>query len=66
MICTECNEVIPFEDDVTVRVVYSDGRGVESHCKHNPFDESDPAIIAILGSKDCFNQWTRQQAALAN
>ena len=32
MICTECNEPIPFyEQDVTVRVVYSDNRGVQNN-----------------------------------
>lgn len=58
MKCTECDEVIPFyEEDVTVRVVYSDERGTEQHCHHNPFDESDKAIVAILGSRTCYDRW---------
>lgn len=63
MKCTECNEVIPFlEEDITVRVVYSDGRGIERHCHHNPFDETDPAILAILGSVDCVQRWLNGRA----
>ena len=58
MKCTECDEIILFyEEDVTVSVVYSDGRGIEKHCHHNPFDESDEAILAIFGSRDCLNRW---------
>lgn len=52
MTCTECGDIIPFiEEDVTVRVVYDDGRGIEAHCHHSPFNENDPAIVAILGSR---------------
>lgn len=66
MKCTECNEAIPFfEEDVTVRVVYSDGRGIEKHCHHNPFDETDPAILAILGSQDCTQRWLNGRANTA-
>ena len=62
MKCTECNDAIPFEqEDVTVRVVYSDGRGIEKHCHHNPFDEDDPAILAILGSHECVTRWLSKQ-----
>ena len=62
MICTECNLAIPFYDeDVTVHVVYSDERGTERHCQHNPFGETDPAIVAILGSGDCAKKWKAKQ-----
>lgn len=61
MKCTECDEAIPFEEDVSVHVAYSDGRGVQRHCKHNPFDETDPAILAVLGSHECLDRWQRQQ-----
>ncbi len=73
MTCTECNEAIPFYDeDVTVRVVYSDGRGIEKHCHHSPFDETDPYILAVLGSQDCAQKWLidrakkAQQARISN
>jgi hypothetical protein len=63
MKCTECNEPIPFyEEDVTVRVVYSDGRGIERHCHHGPFDETDPAVMAVLGSQDCLQRWLNKRA----
>lgn len=62
MTCTECNETIPFhEEHIKVRVAYSDERGVEEHCPHNPFDEQDPAIVAILGSRDCAEKWLSKQ-----
>lgn len=67
MRCTECHLAIAFYDeDVTVRVVYSDGRGIEKHCQHSPFEEDDPAILAILGSKDCVEKWLRKRANTAN
>jgi hypothetical protein len=63
MRCTECLEEIPFyAEDITVRVVYSDGRGIEKHCHHTMFDESDPAIIAVLGSQDCLLRWLNGRA----
>lgn len=63
MKCTECNEPIPFvEEDVTVYVIYSGHPPViERHCHHNPFDEKDPAILAILGSQDCVGKWLSTQ-----
>lgn len=57
LICTQCKEPIPFEaEDVEVAVVYRDGRTV-SHCHHRPFDQNDPNIVAILGSRKCAQQW---------
>ena len=62
MRCTECYLAIPFYDeDITVHVVYSDGRGTEKHCQHNPFDEDDTAIVAVLGSQDCATKWLGKQ-----
>ena len=59
MKCTECNEPIPFfDEDITVSVVYSDGRGIERNCHYSPFEESDPMIVAVLGSLDCLQKWT--------
>jgi len=62
MRCTECHLAIPFYDeDVTVHVVYSDERGIEKRCHHHPFEEDDPAIIAILGSQVCATKWLSKQ-----
>jgi hypothetical protein len=62
MRCTDCHLAIPFYDeDITVHVVYSDERGTQRHCQHKPFDESDPAILAILGSQDCLAKWLSKQ-----
>lgn len=62
MICTECNEAIPFfEEDITVHVVFNDGR-VEARCHHRPFDENDADIVAILGSRDCYQRYVQTQA----
>lgn len=62
MKCTVCDGPIPFyEEDVTVNVVYSDERGTMRHCHHNPFNEEDAAILAILGSSECLDRWNRQQ-----
>lgn len=63
MICTECGDVIKFDEDVTVSVVFRDGH-VEKRCHHNPFNENDPMIVAILGSQDCYQRWVQTQAAL--
>jgi hypothetical protein len=59
MKCTECDEPIRFvEEDGTVFVIYSGNPPViEQHCHHNPFDETDPTILAILGSEDCTRKW---------
>lgn len=66
MKCTECSEAIPFyEEDVTVHVVYADGRGITKHCHHNPFNEADPAILAILGSQHCVQKWLNSRANAA-
>lgn len=66
MKCTECGEAIPFfEEDITVHVVYSDGRGIERHCHHSPFDEADPTILAVLGSQDCVRKWLNGRANTA-
>lgn len=57
MICTQCDAEIPFTvEDVTVWVVWADGR-FELRCHHNPFDQTDPTVVAILGSKTCAEQW---------
>jgi hypothetical protein len=57
MICAVCKDPIPFFDEhVVVKVVYEDGR-VNVHCQHRPFDESDPAIIAVIGSQDCYDRF---------
>ena len=68
MRCTECNLAIDFYgEDITVHVVYSDGRGIEKRCHHHPFEEDDPAIIAILGSQDCAEKWiSKQRSAYVN
>ena len=63
MICTQCKDPIPFEDDISVRVVRKDG-SFEQHCKHNPFDETDPSIVAILGSVDCYERWRKEQIVM--
>lgn len=64
MICTECNQAIPFyEEDITVHVVFKDGH-VEHRCHHRPFDDKDAGILAILGSRDCFERYA-QRAALS-
>jgi hypothetical protein len=69
MTCTECNESILFqEEDITVHAVYSDGR-IRRVCHHvASFDETDPTIIAILGSEDCAEKWLEKnpQPAGAN
>jgi hypothetical protein len=41
-------------------------RGIEAHCHHNPFDETDPALVAILGSRECADRWITAQRALLN
>lgn len=66
MRCSECHLAIPFYDeDITVRVVYSDGRGIEKHCfDHMPFDEADPAITAILGSRECAVKWLSKEGKI--
>ena len=62
MTCTECSQPIPFEEEhIKVRVFYSDERGVEEHCPHDPFDEEDPAILGIFGSKSCAEKWLSRQ-----
>lgn len=63
MKCTECNESIAFqEEDITIRAVYSDGR-IRLVCRHVPsFDETDPSIIAILGSLDCYERWISKRS----
>jgi hypothetical protein len=61
MICTECKDLIPFyEEDVTVHVVFKDGH-VEARCHHRPFDENDPDIAAILGSRNCLERYEQRQ-----
>lgn len=51
MRCAECHLAIPFYDeDITIHVVYSDGRPIRRLCHHVDFDETDPAIVALLGS----------------
>lgn len=65
MTCTECNEPIPFEDDIKVMVIFQDGR-IEEHCKHNPFDESDSSIIATLSSRDCYRKYRTRLALLSD
>lgn len=66
MTCTECKEVIDFESDQRVVVVYSDERKFEEHCHHDPFDEADPAILAILGSQECLEKWWAKQQVVRN
>lgn len=62
MTCTECNQPIPFhEEHIKVTVIYSDDRGEQQHCPHDPFNEKDPAIVAILGSRDCAEKWHSKQ-----
>jgi len=62
MICTECKGVIPFyEEDATVHVVFTDGH-VEARCHHRPFDENDASVVAVLGSRDCFERYTQRQS----
>lgn len=66
MRCAECHLAIPFYDeDITIHVVYSDGRPIRRLCHHVDFDETDPAIVAFLGSQDCAEKCLskNQQAA---
>jgi hypothetical protein len=59
MTCTQCNESIDFlGEDISVRVIFKDGHH-EDHCQHNPFNENDPEIEAILGSADCYSKYIR-------
>jgi hypothetical protein len=67
MRCAECHLAIDFYgEDITVRVVYSDERGIEKHCQHSPFNEDDSAILAVLGSAVCTQKWLRKRANIAN
>lgn len=62
--CTECEGEIKFyEDDFTVTIIYKSGR-MEERCHHHPFNEHDPEIVAILGSKDCYQRYIARQASL--
>jgi hypothetical protein len=58
----ENREHFPFqEEDITIHAVYSDGR-IRRVCRHvATFDEKDPAIVAILGSEDCYKKWLAKQ-----
>lgn len=58
MRCAECHLAISFYDeDITIHVVYSDGRPIRRLRHHVDFDETDSAIIALLGSQDCARKW---------
>ena len=61
MRCTQCHLAIDFwGEHVTVTVLYRDGHR-EKHCQHDPFDENDPNIVAIFGSRSCAAEWQERQ-----